>query len=76
MAEQVRRQRPATKRDESVDDVAEVEPDLDAIAAKREATLADIDDLLDEIDDILAADIGVDGQVEEFIKAFQQKGGE
>jgi hypothetical protein len=75
MAEQVRRA-PATKRDEPVDDVAEDSPHPKAVTTDRDATLADIDDLLDEIDDILAADIGIDGQVEEFVKAFQQKGGE
>ena len=61
--EQIKKQTPA-KTDEVVDDVTP------ATSEKADKLKADIDDLLDEIDEVL------DTNAEEFVRAYVQKGGQ
>jgi ubiquitin-like protein Pup len=60
--EQKKKQAP-TKSDEVVEDVP-------AKSEQGEKIKAELDDLLDEIDEVL------EGNAEEFVKAYVQKGGE
>jgi len=64
MAEREQIRRPAPRQD---DEVVEETP---AGTEKGEELKADIDDLLDEIDDVLETN------AEEFVKNYVQKGGE
>jgi ubiquitin-like protein Pup len=60
--EQVRKQRTERKTDETVD------PEVDA--TKGDQIKADLDELLDEIDEVL------EDNAEEFVRNYIQKGGE
>jgi ubiquitin-like protein Pup len=64
VAEQQRKTRPATERTETVTE--EVAP----TAERGEKLKAELDDLLDEIDEVLEVN------AEEFVKSYVQKGGE
>jgi ubiquitin-like protein Pup len=64
MAEREQIRRPAPRQDEEVVEEAPVATE------KGEELKADIDDLLDEIDDVLETN------AEEFVKNYVQKGGE
>ena len=60
--EQIRKQRPGRKTDESET------PEVDANKASQ--IKADLDDLLDEIDEVL------EDNAEEFVRNYVQKGGQ
>ena len=60
--EQIKKSAPS-RTDEAVEDVP-------AASEKGEALKAELDDLLDEIDDVLETN------AEEFVKSYIQKGGE
>ncbi len=60
--EQVRKQRPERRTDEST------APEVDA--TRGDQIKADLDDLLDEIDEVL------EDNAEEFVRNYVQKGGE
>jgi ubiquitin-like protein Pup len=60
--EQIRKPAPA-KRDEEIDETP-------AASEKGEKIKAELDDLLDEIDDVLETN------AEEFVRSYVQKGGE
>jgi ubiquitin-like protein Pup len=64
MAEQIRKQKTTSER---TDEVVEEAP---ATAARSEKLKAELDDLLDEIDDVLETN------AEEFVKSYVQKGGQ
>ena len=64
MAEQQRKQRTAPSRTE------EVVEEAPATNERGEKLKAELDDLLDEIDDVLETN------AEEFVKSYVQKGGE
>jgi ubiquitin-like protein Pup len=64
MAEQQRKQRPAPSR---TDEVVEETP---ATTERGEKLKAELDDLLDEIDEVLETN------AEEFVKSYVQKGGQ
>jgi prokaryotic ubiquitin-like protein Pup len=64
MAERTQKQKPTpTRNDESVEDAP-------AASKQGEKLKADLDDLLDEIDEVL------ESNAEEFVKSYVQKGGE
>ena len=68
MAEREQKKKPAPQReDEVVDDVA---AGPDAGTASGEKIKAELDDLLDEIDDVL------EQNAEDFVKSYIQKGGQ
>jgi len=64
VAEREQIRRPASRQDEEVVEEAPI------VSEKGEELKADIDDLLDEIDDVLETN------AEEFVKNYVQKGGE
>jgi ubiquitin-like protein Pup len=64
MAEREQKKKPAPKRDEEAVDEAPV------ASEKGEKIKAELDDLLDEIDDVLETN------AEDFVKSYIQKGGE
>ena len=65
MAERTHKQRPTTERtDEVVDDAAP------ATSESGEKLKAELDDLLDEIDEVLETN------AEDFVKSYVQKGGQ
>jgi prokaryotic ubiquitin-like protein Pup len=64
MAERIQKQKTTSER--TSDDVAEQAPSTE----RGEALKADIDDLLDEIDEVL------ESNAEEFVKGYVQKGGQ
>ena len=64
MAEREQKRRPAPAREE-----ADVE-DAPATSEQGEKIKAELDDLLDEIDDVLETN------AEDFVKSYVQKGGE
>ena len=64
MAEREQKRKPAPAKDE------EVVEDAPAKSETGERLKADLDDLLDEIDDVLEVN------AEEFVKSYVQKGGE
>ncbi len=64
MAERQQKQRPAPQRTEEV--VEEAPPSTE----RGEKLKAELDDLLDEIDEVL------EDNAEEFVKSYVQKGGE
>ena len=61
-------QKQPRKANEEVEDV-ESASDTD-VAERKESLDADVDDILDEIDDVL------ESNAEDFVKSFIQKGGE
>jgi prokaryotic ubiquitin-like protein Pup len=61
--EQIKREAPARKEAESVEEVP-------AASEKGEKLKAEMDDLLDEIDEVLETN------AEEFVRSYVQKGGE
>ena len=61
--EQIKRESPARKDDEVVEDVP-------TTSEKGEKLKAELDDLLDEIDEVLEVNS------EEFVKSYVQKGGQ
>jgi ubiquitin-like protein Pup len=64
MAERTQKQKPApTRTDEVVDDAP-------AVTASGDKLKAELDDLLDEIDDVLETN------AEDFVKSYVQKGGQ
>ena len=65
MAEQQRKQRSAPSRTEEV-----AEEEAPATTERGEKLKAELDDLLDEIDEVLETN------AEEFVKSYVQKGGE
>ena len=65
MAERTHKQKQAAERDETV-----VEDAAPAVSEAGEKLKADLDDLLDEIDDVLETN------AEEFVKSYVQKGGQ
>ena len=64
MAERTRKQKISTERSSSTDSV-EVK-----VSSKGEKLKADLDDLLDEIDEVLETN------AEDFVKSYVQKGGQ
>jgi ubiquitin-like protein Pup len=64
MAEQTRKTKPATER--GTETVEEVAP----TAERGEKLKAELDDLLDEIDEVLETN------AEDFVKSYVQKGGQ
>lgn len=64
MAEQIRKQKPATTRE------VEVVEEMPEASEKGEALKTELDDLLDEIDEVL------EENAEEFLAGYVQKGGE
>jgi len=66
MAEREQKKK-APSRQETEEDVVE---DAPATSEKGEALKAELDDLLDEIDEVL------ESNAEEFVKSYVQKGGE
>ena len=64
MAEREQKRKPAPSRS---DEVVEETP---AVSEKGEKIKAELDDLLDEIDDVL------EENAEDFVRAYVQKGGE
>jgi ubiquitin-like protein Pup len=65
MAEREQKRRPTTTRDDEVVDEAAPAP-----TEKGEKIKAELDDLLDEIDEVL------DENAEEFVRSYVQKGGQ
>lgn len=65
MAERINKQQPAQRRDDEVADEA-----APATSETGEKLKAELDDLLDEIDEVLETN------AEEFVKSYVQKGGE
>jgi ubiquitin-like protein Pup len=66
MAEREQKKKPATSREEAV-----VEEDVTPAENRQgEKIKAELDDLLDEIDEVL------EDNAEEFVRAYVQKGGE
>jgi len=57
------------RKGESEEEAVETAPAGD-VAERKEALDADVDDLLDEIDDVL------ESNAEDFVKSFIQKGGQ
>ncbi len=64
MAERIQKSKPTHDTEESVDTAAE------AVTETGDKIKADIDDLLDEIDEVLETN------AEDFVKAYVQKGGQ
>jgi ubiquitin-like protein Pup len=65
MAERTHKQQPAQRRDDEV-----VEDAAPATSETGEKLKAELDDLLDEIDEVLETN------AEEFVKSYVQKGGQ
>ncbi len=66
MAEREQIKKPATK----TDDIEIVEDDTAAATERGDKLKAELDDLLDEIDDVLETN------AEDFVKSYVQKGGQ
>ena len=64
MAEREQKKKPAASRDQ------EVVEEVPAASEKGEQLKGEIDDLLDEIDEVL------EGNAEEFVRSYVQKGGQ
>ena len=64
MAEREQKKKPAPAREQ------EVVEEVPASSEKGEQLKSEIDDLLDEIDEVL------EGNAEEFVRSYVQKGGE
>ena len=67
MAEQTRKQKTTTSR---TTDEAVVDEATPAVSESGEKLKAELDDLLDEIDEVL------ESNAEDFVKAYVQKGGQ
>ena len=67
MAEREQKKKAAPSRQETEEEVVD---DAPATSEKGEALKAELDDLLDEIDEVL------ESNAEEFVKSYVQKGGE
>ncbi|GAA4126225.1 ubiquitin-like protein Pup [Nocardioides fonticola] len=65
MAQEQKQPKRSGETDEATQDVTETD-----VAERKEALDADVDDILDEIDDVLETN------AEDFVKSFIQKGGE
>jgi ubiquitin-like protein Pup len=65
MAERTQKQKPTPERTEVV-----VEEEAPAVSEAGEKLKAELDDLLDEIDDVLETN------AEDFVKSYVQKGGQ
>lgn len=65
MAERERKKKPTPAREEEL-----VDEDAPATSEQGEKIKAELDDLLDEIDDVL------ESNAEDFVKSYVQKGGE
>jgi prokaryotic ubiquitin-like protein Pup len=65
MAQEQKQPRRSSETEEQSTEVAETD-----VAERKEALDADVDDILDEIDDVLETN------AEDFVKSFIQKGGE
>jgi ubiquitin-like protein Pup len=65
MAEREQKRKPAPQRDEE-----EVVEDAPGISEKGEKIKAELDDLLDEIDEVL------ESNAEDFVRSYVQKGGQ
>jgi prokaryotic ubiquitin-like protein Pup len=65
MAERTQKQKPAPQRQDE-----EVHEDAPATTERGEKLKAELDDLLDEIDEVLEVN------AEEFVKSYVQKGGQ
>ena len=68
MAERIQRQKSNAERESTTDDSVSSGPD--ASVAQGERLKAEMDDILDEIDDVL------ESNAEDFVKSYIQKGGE
>lgn len=68
MAEQVHKQEKKTTQEEHVDETTAQA--AGEVALKGEALKADLDELLDDIDEVL------ESNAEDFVKSYIQKGGE
>jgi ubiquitin-like protein Pup len=64
MAERTQKQKPAPSRTETTTEAAP------AVAKQGEKLKAELDDLLDEIDEVL------ESNAEDFVKSYVQKGGQ
>jgi prokaryotic ubiquitin-like protein Pup len=65
MAQEQKQPRKANEETEKVESASESD-----LAERKESLDADVDDILDEIDDVL------ESNAEDFVKSFIQKGGE
>jgi ubiquitin-like protein Pup len=65
MAQEQKQPRKANEEADEVDSSSETD-----LAERKESLDADVDDILDEIDDVL------ESNAEDFVKSFIQKGGE
>jgi ubiquitin-like protein Pup len=63
-------QEQANRRTDEVDETEPPEADAGAVAERKAALDADVDSMLDEIDEVLETN------AEEFVRGFVQKGGE
>ncbi|MFT4263303.1 MAG: ubiquitin-like protein Pup [Nocardioides sp.] len=63
-------QKQPSKSDQEVDESSADEAVASDLAERKESLDADVDDILDEIDDVLETN------AEDFVKSFIQKGGE
>ena len=70
MAEREQKRRSPQREDETTEDVEDVPGASEAGSASGEKIKAELDDLLDEIDDVL------EQNAEDFVKSYIQKGGE
>ena len=68
MAERIQRPKTSGERETSTDDVSATASE--AAVAQGERLKAEMDDILDEIDDVLETN------AEDFVKSYIQKGGE
>jgi ubiquitin-like protein Pup len=66
MGERIHKEARTTSGREVVDEVVEIEP----VTEKGDELKAELDDLLDEIDEVLETN------AEEFVKSYVQKGGQ
>jgi len=65
MAERTHKQKPAPERTDET-----IEPEVPSSSASGHKLKADLDDLLDEIDEVLETN------AEDFVKSYVQKGGQ
>ena len=65
MAQEHKQPRKSSEADETIEDAPETD-----LAERKESLDADVDDILDEIDDVLETN------AEDFVKSFIQKGGQ
>lgn len=65
-----RTQKPKTTPERTTDHAAEADVDVSASTATGDKLIAELDDLLDEIDEVL------ESNAEDFVKSYVQKGGQ